>query len=478
MDDLLAAYPALPLQAQGLDAAVAAVHGGAARLPGGSFAILRAALDASATACAGAFSVSAGQTLFAPTDAAWQALEGSLGRSLGELFAQPQLLCALLRYNVVAPCGAAAPPEAACGALRTSGIVDQQALGTTFADATLLQADAGSATVYVAAQQAWAKRRLRITGYMKRGAALLVPDLALCGGALVVHVTDAVLVPAAALYVDLERRVRDAPELSITAEAYDRCVRLHDVRSLVVTHARTLACGARSVRPFRAVSAQAVVVSVSTNVAVEPLIPPPPLPGSGMCRAGVPIADASMRTLLAPTDAAWALFFARLGVSKAAVFADVPFLITLLEYLELEAIGLDRPYSPDGSNAGSRYFSFDLFRGQLLRTVIGAVYLPLGTGVNVFNLAVDVRPAPGALRRVQLIGQPLLATEGDNTANLIAPDRVACNGLLHIVDAVLIPPTLTTLQQISFRPELSLFKRLLLSPGLEAVRRSLSNEGA
>jgi hypothetical protein len=163
-------------------------------------------------------------------------------------------------------------------------------------------------------------------------------------------------------------------------------------------------CVARRTRGFRAVSLQAVAVAAA-NVALEPLIPPPLLPATGMCRAGVPLAEASMRTLLAPTDAAWALFFARLGVSKAVVFADIPFLITLLEYLELDVVGLDRPYSPDGAKAGSRYFSFDLFRGQVLRTVIGTVYLPPGTPVNVFNLAVDVQPLSGELRAVSLFGQ-------------------------------------------------------------------------
>ena len=233
-----------------------------------------------------------------------------------------------------------------------------------------------------------------------------------------------------------------------------------------------------SVRPFRPVTAQAVAVAVtSTNIAVEPLIPPPPLPAAGMCRPGVPIADSSMRTLLAPTDAAWALFFARLGVSKAAVFADVPFLLSLLDYLELDVVGLDRPYSPDGANAGSRYFAYDLFRGQILRTVINPAFLPVGTPVNVFNMLVDVRPLAGTLRAVAITGQPVLATEADNVANILAPDIIACDGLLHVVDAVLIPPTLTTFQQISFRPELSLFRQLLLSPGLEAVRRSLGIEG-
>ena len=250
-------------------------------------------------------------------------------------------------------------------------------------------------------------------------------------------------------------------------------------------------------RASRGVTAQAVVIVVATNVAVEPLIPLPQLPAAGMCRSGVAIAEGSIRTLLAPTNAAWELFFKRFGLTKEAVFADVPFLITLLEYIELEVVGLDRPYSLDGTNGGSRFFAFDLFRGQILRTVIGSIYLPVGTPVNVFSMLVDVKPVPGTARLVSLTGtvraprlpsecaiallicvpmQPLPATEGDNTANILVPDLVACNGLIHIVDAVLVPPTLTTLQQISFRPELSLFKRLILSPGLEAVRRSLSIE--
>ena len=249
-------------------------------------------------------------------------------------------------------------------------------------------------------------------------------------------------------------------------------------------------------RSSRGVTAQAVIIAVGTNVAVEPLIPLPKLPAAGMCRSGVAIAEGSIRTLLAPTNAAWELFFKRFGVTKAAVFGDVPFLITLLEYLELEVVGLDRPYSLDGTNGGSRFFAFDLFRGQILRTVIGSIYLPVGTPVNVFSMLVDVKPAPGTARLVSITGtvryccsgrcvrywltlapaQPLPGTEGDNSANILVPDLVTCNGLIHIVDAVLVPPTLTTLQQISFRPELSLFKRLILSPGLEAVRRSLNIE--
>ena len=402
MDDLLVAYPLLPVHALGVGGVTAAVHGGAARLPGGSFAILRAALDAAATLCGQGVVIGAGQTFFAPTDAAWQELEGQLGRSLAEVMQTPKLLCGLLAYNIVAPCGASGTPaaEASCGALPSAAMVDQQALSTTFDDAGLLQADAASPLLYVNVQQTWAKRMLRVTGYLQRGAAIVAPDLLLCGGALVVHATDRVLVPAAALYTDLERRVRDLPELSITAEAYDR------------------------VRASRGVTAQAVVIAVGTNLAVEPLIPLPRLPAAGMCRSGVAIAEGSMRTLLAPTNAAWALFFKRFGLTKAAVFADVPFLITLLEYIELEVVGLDRPYSLDGTSGGSRFFAFDLFRGQILRTVIGSIYLPVGTPVNVFSMLVDVKPVPGTARLVSIVGT--VRARGRDAAPQCFPNARAC----------------------------------------------------
>jgi hypothetical protein len=89
---------------------------------------------------------------------------------------------------------------------------------------------------------------------------------------------------------------------------------------------------------------------------------------------------------------AWLAFFARLGLSKEDVFRDVTFLLEILEYLEVrgwtrrlfsylvyirttnlvfgviitgltvispplevEAIGPQRPFQPDGIPAGARY---------------------------------------------------------------------------------------------------------------------------
>jgi hypothetical protein len=40
-------------------------------------------------------------------------------------------------------------------------------------------------------------RKVRIDGYLKRGADVVVPNIVLCGGNLAVHVVSTVLVPAA-----------------------------------------------------------------------------------------------------------------------------------------------------------------------------------------------------------------------------------------------------------------------------------------
>mmetsp|Transcript_12036 Transcript_12036/g.55811 ORF Transcript_12036/g.55811 Transcript_12036/m.55811 type:complete len:174 (+) Transcript_12036:4034-4555(+) len=58
---------------------------------------------------------------------------------------------------------------------------------------------------------------------------------------------------------------------------------------------------------------------------------------------------------------------------------------------------------------------------------------------------------------------------GRNQAVVLAPDLVACDGLIHIVDSVLITPALTTLRQLTLRPELSLFTQILTAPGNELL---------
>lgn len=101
--------------------------------------------------------------------------------------------------------------------------------------------------------------------------------------------------------------------------------------------------------------------------------------------------------------------------------------------------------------------------------------LPLfGPGLgalNFFDLIVDVT-CIGNKRIITIEGQRY-AVLGRNQAVVLVPDIVACDGLIHIVDSVMITPALTTLRQLFVRPELSLFTALVTSPGNE-VRDCLS----
>ena len=66
-------------------------------------------------------------------------------------------------------------------------------------------------------------------------------------------------------------------------------------------------------------------------------------------------------------------------------------------------------------------------------------------------------------------GSIRFAMLGRNQAVVLAPDLVACDGLIHIVDSVLITPALTTLRQLTLRPELSLFTQIVTAPGNELL---------
>ena len=60
---------------------------------------------------------------------------------------------------------------------------------------------------------------------------------------------------------------------------------------------------------------------------------------------------------------------------------------------------------------------------------------------------------------------------------MVAPDLVACDGLIHVVDSVLITSALTTLRQLTLRPELSL-TQIITSPGNELLANDLDVVGS
>ena len=77
--------------------------------PGTShFTILDAFIDAAKLACANRLfyhAVAGGQTLFAPTDEAFEQLFVALNRGLEEMLSDPTFLCGIVRYHLTIPCG-------------------------------------------------------------------------------------------------------------------------------------------------------------------------------------------------------------------------------------------------------------------------------------------------------------------------------------------------------------------------------------
>lgn len=115
-------------------------HAGAAT---SSFRVLQEVLNTAWTSCRGEeflfYAAAGGQTMFAPTDEAFEQLFINLNRGLEELLNNPTLLCSMLRYHLTIPCGPQnnALWRRSCGFLTTDDLVDGQVLETLFNDQTL-----------------------------------------------------------------------------------------------------------------------------------------------------------------------------------------------------------------------------------------------------------------------------------------------------------------------------------------------------
>jgi hypothetical protein len=201
-----------------------------------------------------------------------------------------------------------------------------------------------------------------------------------------------------------------------------------------------------------------------------------------MCVPGEIIDALNMQTVFAPTNLAWKNFFRRVGLSKEQVFSDPELLLSTLQYSEVFIDLETTPISADGELAGSRYFTYNMYPLEFLQTAINPELLfvtpllgPTFGTLNFFDLFVDIT-CIGNKRIITLEGQRF-AFLGGNKAVILTPDLVACDGLLHIVDSVLITPGLTTLRQLTLRPELSLFTQIVTSPGNEILALELDTVG-
>ena len=92
-----------------LDLVLSAFHEAAHLGIGSNFRVLQAFVDAASTTCTGPlflYGTTGGQTMFAPTDEAFEELFVILNRGLEELLSNPTFLCNLVAYHLTIPCGA------------------------------------------------------------------------------------------------------------------------------------------------------------------------------------------------------------------------------------------------------------------------------------------------------------------------------------------------------------------------------------
>lgn len=133
-------------------------------------------------------------------------------------------------------------------------------------------------------------------------------------------------------------------------------------------------------------------------------------------------------TVFAPTNEAFAALLAELGVTKAQLLADTALLTTVLTYHVLPG------RAPASAVAGQL--------GQPLTTVQGGVFKIESSG-------------------------GLKITDGRNrVATITATDVDASNGVIHVVDRVLLPANRTIVQTAQATPSLSLLVEAVVAAGL------------
>jgi uncharacterized surface protein with fasciclin (FAS1) repeats len=121
-------------------------------------------------------------------------------------------------------------------------------------------------------------------------------------------------------------------------------------------------------------------------------------------------------TVFAPTDAAFAALLAELGVTKADLLADKPLLTAVLQY-------------------------------HVLGASVAKSQIPLGRAIT---------PLAGGFFKIDTSGADVVITDGRNrTSRIIATDIAATNGIVHVVDKVILPADKNIVETAQALPDFS-----------------------
>jgi uncharacterized surface protein with fasciclin (FAS1) repeats len=136
-------------------------------------------------------------------------------------------------------------------------------------------------------------------------------------------------------------------------------------------------------------------------------------------------------TVFAPTNAAFTALLAELGVTKESLLANKPLLTQVLRYHVL---------SPQ---------------------VVKKVDIALGKAVT---------PLQGGFFKIDAAGADVVITDGRNrTSKITATDVIATNGVVHVVDKVLLPADKTIVQTAQANPAFSILVEAVVAADLAGI---------
>lgn len=135
-------------------------------------------------------------------------------------------------------------------------------------------------------------------------------------------------------------------------------------------------------------------------------------------------------TVFAPTNDAFAALLTELGLSKDQLLANKPLLTAVLQYHVL----------------GSR---------------VAAAQVPLGKAIS---------PLAGGVFKIDSVGSTLVVNDGRNRkANITATDLNVANGVIHVVDKVLLPANRTLVETAVALPQFSILVEAVLAANLQGA---------
>jgi len=135
-------------------------------------------------------------------------------------------------------------------------------------------------------------------------------------------------------------------------------------------------------------------------------------------------------TVFAPTNAAFAALLTELGISKADLLANKPLLTAVLTYHVLPA--------------------------KVLKSGV-----PLGKAITTVQ---------GGVFKIDQVGSDLVITDGRNrTAKITATDIAAANGVVHVIDRVILPADKNIVETAQAIPDFSILVEAVVAANLQGT---------